>query len=446
MATTSGVGSNIIDVNSIVSQLMTVEQRPLTLLKSKESKLNAQVSAYGSLSSALSSFQSAMTALGDLEKFKVFSASSSDATVLTASASSAAAAGNHSVEVVRVAENHKLFSSASFAETDTLAANTTLTLTVGSTPFSVDISGKTLSQAATAINEASDNAGVTATVANVDGGYKLLLTAKETGSSSAIGVTYSGADPFSFTTINQDRDAIPGFTSADLDAVMILDGSASLTATRSSNTVTDLIGGVTLTLKKAGTVTLSTDRDTAAIAKSAQAFADAFNTLRSKISELRIGSLAGDSSLLSLESRVMGVLNTAPTGLAGSYSYLSQVGVSIQKDGTMSLDNSVLTTALNSDFSAVANLFANNDQGYAYRMQVVAKDLLATDGLVDSRTDGLKASISSVKNQEEQTSNRLRLIEARYRAQFSALDTMLGSMSTTSNFLTAQLANLPGYA
>ena len=131
MATTSGIGSNFIDVSSIVSQLMTIERRPLTLLQSKESSLTAKVSAYGTLKSGLSTFQSAMNGLGDLDKFKVFSATSSDDTVLTATASSTASAGSHTVEVVRYAEQHKLFSSSSFAETDTLAASTTATISVG---------------------------------------------------------------------------------------------------------------------------------------------------------------------------------------------------------------------------------------------------------------------------------------------------------------------------
>ncbi len=443
--TTTSVGSGFIDVNSIVSQLMTIESRPLTLLQTKEAALNAQVSSYGTLSSSVSSFQTAMSGLSDLSKFKVFTAASSDNTVLTATASSSAAAGSHTVEVVRSAEQHKLFSATSFAETDTLAAATTATITVGTTAFSVDLSGKTLKDAATAINEASDNAGVTATVSNVDGGYKLLLTSKDTGSSNALSIAYSGADPFSFTTINQDRNASGGFTSADLDAVMILDGSASLTATRSSNTVTDLIGGVTLNLAKAGTVTVTTARDTDTITKSVQAFADAFNSLRSAISVLKKGSLASDSNLLSIDSQIMSVINTPPSGLTGSYNYLSQVGLSIQKDGTMTLDSTALNSALNADFSGVANLFANNDQGYAYRMQNTAKNMLAADGLIKSRTDGLNANISSVKDQEDKTSARLAIIEQTYRTQYTALDTLVASLNSTSNFLTGQLANLPGY-
>ncbi len=440
----AGIGSGL-DVNSIVSQLMAVERRPLTLLQSKESKYNAQVSSYGTLSSALSSFQSAMDGLGDLEKFKVYSATSSDTAILTATASSTAAAGSHTVQVVRAAEQHKLSSGTSYLETDTIAASTTATISVGGTSFDVDISGMTLSEVAAAINDASDNAGVTATVSNVDSGYKLLLTAKDTGSSNALSVSYNTADPFAFTTLNQDRNGVDGFTSADLDAVMILDGSASLTATRSSNTVTDLIGGVTLNLKSAGTVTLATEKDNAGVTKSVQAFVDAFNALRSTISTLRKGSLASDSTLLSIESQVMGVINNPPTGLTGSFSYLSQIGVSIQKDGTMALDSSALNTALGSDFSGVANLFAHNDQGYAYRLESVVKDMLATDGLVKSRTDGLNDSITSIKNDEDRVSRRLTLVEARYRAQFTALDSLLGQMQTTSSYLTQQLENLPGF-
>lgn len=444
MATTTGVSSGVLDVNSIVSQLMAVESRPLALLETKKTELNAQISAYGSLKSVLSSFQTAMSNLGDLAKFKVFSASSTDTAVLTASASSSAAAGSHSVQVVRVAEQHKLYSNTSFASTDVLPATTT-TITVGSTAFSVDLSGKTLSEAATAINAATDNSGVTATVSNVDGGYKLLLTADDTGSTNALSVAYSGADPFSFQTINQDRNASGGFTSADLDAVLILDGSASLTATRSSNAVTDLIGGVTLNLLAAGTVTVTTARDTEAITKSAQAFVDAFNTVRSNIKVLRAGTLSGDSNLLSIEAKIMSVINTPPSGLSSSYSYLSQVGVSIQKDGSMALDSTALSTALTADFSGVANLFANDDQGYAYRMKAAADDLLATDGLIDSRTTGLEESVASVQEQEDKTSARLAIIEQRYRTQFTALDVLMASMNTTSTFLTSQLANLPGY-
>ncbi len=439
-----GVGSGL-DVNSIVSQLMAVEQKPLTQLQTKDSKINAQISAYGTLSSSLSSFQTAMNNIGDLAKFQVNSATSSDNTVLTATASSTAAPGTHTVQVVRAAEQHKLSSTTSFAATDTIAASTTTTIGVGSASFTVDISGKTLSEVADAINGASDNAGVTATVAKVDTGYKLLLTANDTGSANALTATYSGADPFSMTTLNLARSGGPSFTASDLDAVMILDGSSSLTATRSSNTVTDLIGGVTLTLQNAGTVTVKVARDTAAVTKSIQSFVDAYNSLRGTLDTQSKGNLQGDSTLLSITSNILNVINTPPTGLTGSYTYMSQVGVSIQKDGTMTLDSAALNSALSSDYSGVANLFAKSGQGYASRLGTVANQLLTSNGLITSRTDGLKTTLASVKDSEANMQSRLDLIQQSYLSQFTALDTMLGSLKTTSSYLTQQLANLPGF-
>jgi flagellar hook-associated protein 2 len=302
-----------------------------------------------------------------------------------------------------------------------------------------------LSQVADAINGASDNAGVTATVANVDSGYKLLLTANDTGSANALTATYSGADPFSMTTLNLARSGGPSFTASDLDAVMILDGSSSLTATRSSNTVTDLIGGVTLTLQNAGTVTVKVARDTAAVTKSIQSFVDAYNSLRGTLDTQSKGNLQGDSTLLSITSNILNVINTPPTGLTGSYTYMSQVGVSIQKDGTMTLDSAALNSALSSDYSGVANLFAKSGQGYASRLGTVANQLLTSNGLITSRTDGLKTTLASVKDSEANMQSRLDLIQQSYLSQFTALDTMLGSLKTTSSYLTQQLANLPGF-
>ena len=443
MTTTTSVGP--IDVNSLVSQLMSVESQPLTQLQKQESQINAQISAYGTLSSSLSSFQTAMKGLGDLTKFQVYTAASSDNTVLTATASSTATVGSHTVQVLRAAEQHNLSSSNSFTASATLAAGLTATITVGSSPFTVNIGGMTLAQAASAINAASNNAGATATVVNVNSGYKLLLTANNTGSTNALSVSYNGTDPFAMATVNQIRDGSPPWTPASLDAVMVLDGSSSLTATRSSNTVTDLIGGVTLNLVKAGTVTVSTARDNTSVTKSAQAIVDAYNALHSALNTLSTGGLKGDNSLRSIQSNILSVINTPPTALTGSYSYLSQVGLSIQKDGTMALDSAALTAALNTNFSGVANLFANNNQGYAYRLANVATQMLASNGLITSTTDGLSANLNSVKNSETAMQGRLSLIQKSYMSQFTALNDMLSSMQTTSNYLTQQLANLPGY-
>lgn len=439
-----GVGSGL-DVNGIVSSLMQVESLPLQQLQSRESQLTAQISAYGALKGALSGFQTAMSGLGDLTKFQVNAATSSDTTVLTASAASTAAVGSHTVQVQRAAEQHILSSTNSFTSTATLAAGLTTTITVGSTAFTVAIGGMTLSQAADAINAATDNAGVTAAATNLNSGYKLLLTAKNTGSTNALSISYNGTDPFAMATVNAIRDGGTTWTPASLDAVMTLDGSSALTATRSSNTVTDLISGVTLNLLKAGSVTVNVTHDNTAVTKSVQAFVDAFNSLHGILNTQSTGALQGDSNLRSIQSNILGVINTPPSGFPANFSYLSQIGVSIQKDGSMALDSTVLNNALTSNFSDVANLFANNNQGYAYRLNNVATQMLASDGLISSRTDGLNTSLTSVKDSETQMQSRLDMIQKNYLAQFTALDTMIGSLKTTSNYLTQQLANLPGF-
>lgn len=439
-----GIGSGL-DVNGIVSALMRVASLPLTQLQSQESKINAQISAYGTLKSGLASFQAAMNGLGDLTKFQVNAATSSDNTVLTASASSTAAVGSHTVQVLRAAEQHNLSSTNSFTATATLAAGLTTTITVGSTAFTVAIGGMTLSQAASAINAATNNAGVTATATNVNTGYKLLLTAKNTGSTNALSVTYNGTDPFAMTTVNAIRDGSPTWTPASLDAVMTLDNSSSLTATRTSNTVTDLIGGVTLNLLKAGSVTVSVAHDNATVTKSVQAFVDAYNSLRGILNTQSTGALQSDSNVRRIQSNILNVINTPPSGLSASYSYLSQIGVSIQKDGSMALDSVALTNALTTNFSDVANLFANNNQGYAYRLGNVATQMLASGGLISSRTDGLNTSLQSVKDSEVRMQSRLDMVQQNYLTQFTALDSMIGSLKTTSSYLTQQLANLPGF-
>ncbi|MHB8747537.1 MAG: flagellar filament capping protein FliD, partial [Gammaproteobacteria bacterium] len=189
----------------------------------------------------------------------------------------------------------------------------------------------------------------------------------------------------------------------------------------------------------------STAIDNATVTKSVQAFVDAYNALRSTLNTQSTGVLQSDSSLLSIQSNILSVINTPPTGLTGSYSYLSQVGVSIQKDGSMALNSTALNTALSSNFSGVANLFANNNQGYAYRLGNVAYQMLASNGLITSRTAGLNTSLTSVRNNETQLQGRLDMIQKNYTFQFTALNSMLGSLQTTSTYLTQQLANLPGF-
>ena len=189
------------------------------------------------------------------------------------------------------------------------------------------------------------------------------------------------------------------------------------------------------------THTIAIERNLEAVEEAVQSFATAFNELRASIKSLRAGQLEADSSLLSIERRIFSVLNNPATG--GTYSVLSEVGLSIQKDGTMSLDSSDLKAALQSDFDGVAQLFAADGQGFANRLETLADSWLTTGGLIDSREDGLKARVDDLVDRQISFERNLAIVESRYLAKFTALDALVGQLQGTGQFLTNQLAQLP---
>ena len=436
MISSPGIGSGL-NVQAIVSQLMAVESQPLQALQTKRSTLDAQVSAYGRFRSALSTFQSAINNLKSLDAFKVYSVASTNDTAVTATANSTAAVGTLGVQVNRLAQSHKQ-GSVAIADTGTTTlggAGDQMTITVAGNAVPLNVGGMTLSQIRDAIN--AGNAGVTATiVTETPTSNRLVLTSNATGSANAMTLGFTGTlgTDLGMTTINNVASL------AQLDSEIVIDNT--YTVTRGSNTISDAIGGLTLNLKATTTAaaTLTVSRDTAAVEQSVQTFVDAYNELRTTITSLKGKELKSDTTLRSIESSIQGVFNTPPTGLTGSYSYLSQVGVSIQKDGTMSVDTALLDKSVNTDFNSLADVFANNNQGYLFRLDAKLTDLLKTNGLITGREDGIKANMKTLDSRIEDMQYRLGLVEKRYRSQFTALDTLLGQMQTTSTYLTQQLS------
>ena len=441
----AGIGSGL-DVQGIVSQLMAIERIPLQRLQFKQNLLESQISAYGQLSSTMSSFQSAMDDLSSIEALKVFTSSSSNPDVIDVSANSTANIGTFDVEVVRLAEYHKM-SSDEKLNTDTFggAAGDSITFQVGANVadvITIDMStAMTLGDMRDAINDDVNNPGVYATVINGDNGnQKIIFTSNESGADNALTATYGGA--INAATLNlQTLNDIAGDIT-QLNAEINVDG---YNITRSSNNISDVISGVTLNLKSAdiGNVyTISIDRDLESVEASVQGFADAYNELRSSLKTLRNGQLEADSSLLSIERRVLSVINSPANG--GVYSVLSEVGLTLQKDGTMSLASTDLKTALQTDFNGVAQLFASDTEGFANRMSSLAGDWLGSGGLLEARTDGLESRIDNLVDRQVSFERNLEAVERRYRTQFSALDALVGQLQGTGQFLTQQLASLPG--
>lgn len=385
-----GIGSNL-DVNSIVSQLMSIERRPVTLLDKKEASYQAKLTAFGSLQGAVSSFQSAVQGLGDVTKFQGMKAASGDSTILTASSTNVAAAGSYTVDVTTLAQSQKLVAAGQTSVTASIGG-------VGATTLSFDfgtISGgafaagtytgasftsngagvKTVtinssSNSLSGIKDAINNAkiGVTASIVN-DGGaspYRLVLSSDAMGKSNSIKISVAGdaalSSLLSHDPANNAGQNLSESTTA-LNADFKVNGVA---VSKTSNSVSDVIQGVTINLlKAASSTTVSVSRDTASVTTSVNAFASAYNTLNKTLTDLtaydaktkQAGPLLGDSTVRSIQTQIRRVLSTPLTG-SGSYTSLSQIGVGFQKDGSISVDSSKLQTAVNNNFSSIAGLFA----------------------------------------------------------------------------------------
>jgi flagellar hook-associated protein 2 len=438
MISAPGIGSGL-DVGAIVDQLMAVERRPLNQLEADKQDLQAQLSTLGQLKSSLSTFQSTLANLKTLDAFEVYKAESSDETAFTVTAHSNAAPGFSAIQVISLAEAHKM-GSVSIADTDSTtlgAAGDQITLTVDGSPFTVSAGGMTLSELRDAINDAADNSGVSATIISEnDSSHRLVLTSTETGNANAMSLSFTGSlgTALGLADIND---------AAQLDAEIQVDGL--YTVTRSSNTIDDAISGLTLNLVGESTVPaqLTVSRDVESVKASVQAFVDGFNELRTTMKDMYGNDSALDSTLRSIESRVRSAFNTPPSTLSGDYSYLAEVGVSFLRDGSLSLDSADLEAAIAGDFAGLAELFANDAQGYLFRLDSVIEEFVVFDGQLDVRKDSLDDRINSVDDRIFEMEFRLQLREQTLLDQFNALDSLMGQLQGTSAFLTQQLAALP---
>lgn len=483
MATISSLGTGSgLDLNGLLTKLMAVEQIPLTNLDTKEASYQAKLSAYGSLKGAVSSLQSATRALKSTSLYSSLSATVADTTIATASAVSTAVAGTYSIAVTALAKAQSLSTKAEFSShsTDISAtagkikielgtfASGTFTANADKTPVTIDVAAtaSSLDEIRDAINAA--NAGVRASVVYVGKNgsgtdvYKLALTANDTGSANSMRITVMDANDVVQTNNTglaqlSYNPALAAGAGNEFDvnipaqnAQFTVDG---ITLTRSSNTVTDAITGVTMNLLKESSTTLTIAKNTAAVKTALQTFVKAYNDVNKLAHDLsaydsankKASVLTGDSGVRSLQSTLRQLIGTSVGPATLSTRNLSAVGVTMQRDGSLELDTSKFDTAVTNSATDVATLFSSDTtatRGIAVQMSSVLDSMLATNGLLAARTDGINSSIKDIGKQREALNIRLVSIEKRYRAQFTALDSLVASMQQTSNYLTQQLASI----
>jgi flagellar hook-associated protein 2 len=443
--TVGGLASGL-DSNTIITQLLQIERRPIDLLNQQRSAAAATKTSIGSLEGKLATLRAAAAKLQTVAKVRVGAATSSDEGVLTAAAGEGAARGSATLTVTRLARASAAGSTVGVASAAAAvaAAAGTFKFQVGSGAVqSVDVDATTtLSQLAAKINDL--DAGVTAIAVNLGTAtspdWRLQVQSRATGADGRI------------TVVRDDTSLAVQTSQAGQDAQFTVAGFAS-PFTRATNTFSDVIPGVTLTLRAEGTSTVTVADDTDATVAQVQALVDAFNDIvgfvndQSKVSQaaegatVQVGSLATDQSVRRLLTRLHDLFSQPVAGATTRYVNLSSVGLATQRDGTIALDGSKLRAALADDPDAVAQLFAGNGTatGTANDLVALADQATRAGGLLDARTGALDDQLRSIDDQIAVAERRVTAVEADLRRQFAALESLVGQLQSQSNFLAGAL-------
>ncbi|WP_435946137.1 flagellar filament capping protein FliD [Dryocola sp. BD586] len=464
-----GVGSGL-DTETMLAQIKAGEQTRLSPYTALQSSYKAKVSAWGQISSGLSSLQGTVKKLSG-EAFNTLSVSSN--TAFTATATSSARADTHSVTVLSLATSHKLKTDSVDDQNQQLGSGgggertVTITQKDGSEmKVTLKDDETSLSQIAKAINK--EKGDVSATVQRTDEGYQLVLSSKTTGTDGEITVSVEGDDTLG-AVLNSDN--LQEVSKAE-DARLIVDGS---NYTRSSNNITDILDGITLTLKapsedeKSEQLTLT--QDTSAIKSTLKDFVKQYNALlttttnqskyvpydSSKLKDDDIatqnasnGALMGDSTLRGMVSEIRSTVNGVYGNPDADFGSLADLGIKIDAGtGQMTLDESKLDEAIADNPDQIANMFTGIGEhaGLATTLsdvitQYVGDSDKKTDGIIKTSTDGLNDQATKMQDQIDKTQ---RLIDAnveRYRIQFQNLDTTMSKLNSMSSQLNAILATL----
>jgi flagellar hook-associated protein 2 len=224
---------------------------------------------------------------------------------------------------------------------------------------------------------------------------------------------------------------------------------------RSSNTITDLIPGLTINLVSAGDSTITVAQDNSALSSKIAAFVTAFNALDKSLKDIssydatakKGAALYGDSTINSLRREIRSIItSTLGVDSTTSYNRLSQVGVSFKSDGTLSLTSATLNTAISANFNKVASLFSgtgdstdsSTSQGFAYQLNTLLTTATGIDGLITNRKSSLQSEIRRLQARADQEQLRLADLQQMYQRQYTALDRTVASLNSMSSYLTNQ--------
>lgn len=471
MATISspGIGSGL-DVNSIITQLVAVEQQPLNKLKTEATTLQSQLSTYGQLKSSMSAFRDAAAALTMAETWGQTSGTSTDSASVAVSTNSNTKPGTYSLEIQQLATAQSN-ATRTYPSADSLVGEGTLTIEIGSwsqdqlsfapsRSLSIPVGppAESLAQLRDKIN--SSNSGVTASVLTDANGARLVFRASSTGAAAGFRVSVddmdgNNGDGLGLSALAFDPSAgilTMGQALAAANASATLNGMQISSAT---NTLNNVVDGISLTLGKVTTspVQVNAKQDDTSIRKALDNFVKAYNDLNTLLTNQTkydpnsrsSAPLQGDSAAVSLRTQMRNELGMT-TGASATFGRLSEIGFDVQRDGNIKINETKLTNSM-ANLSEMRKLFGNNDlanssnDGIATRMRRMADQVMGIDGSLSTRSEGLRKRIDRNADKQSDLNDRVALVEKRLRQQYSLLDTQLGKLNGLQNYVSQQFGN-----
>ncbi|HCJ29899.1 MAG TPA: A-type flagellar hook-associated protein 2 [Pseudomonas sp.] len=450
------------DIDGMVGAIVAAEKAPKEAqLARLEKATTSKISALGQLSGALSTFQTALNNLNDASLFEERSATSSDSNLVTATAGKTAQNGSYSLKIEQLASGSKTASKV-LGSAFTAGAGGSLNIRLGAEGSVTEVKiepGATLSEIRDALNTQLKDTGITADLVTnpSDGKTRLAMTSTSTGIGKDVQISSDAADLQGLTigsaALSSDDPDSSGVLEAAGNAKFSING---LALDSESNVIDGAIPDVTFTLlaaDKEKTVTVKIDQDRAGVTANVKKFVDAYNALMTTTNSLTsivkvgegkepvTGELLGDSSVRGLLSNIRSEMTTPGSG---SFGVLTDLGITTQKDGTLAINDAKLKTALEKDVDAVGTLFTG-DTGLMNRLDSKIKGFTASDGVLSQRVSGLNTTINSIDDQREALTLRIEKMQTRLFSQFNAMDSMIGQLLTTSDWLTQTLEGLPGF-
>ncbi len=454
-----GIGSGL-KLGDILDSLTAAEKATLTPITKQQSSYSAKLSGYGTLKSSLEAFQTANTALSKADLFTATTTASST-TAFSATTTGNAIAGKYTISVTQLAQAQTLTTSATQKDSKTAIATSDSVLTIqqggDKKPVTIDISAANSSL--TGIRDAINNAkaGVSASIINVGGAYRLSITSNDTGKDNGMTLSVSGDSALkSFMGYNGTNGAAGNGMTESVTAQNAELKVNNVAIENSSNSISDALEDITLNLNDvtSGNQTLTITQDTTKAQAAVKAWVTAYNALQDTFSSLtkytavdpgsdsqstNNGALIGDTTLRTIQTQLKSALSN--TLSSSTYKTLAQIGVtSDPSTGQLEVDDDKLSAALKKDSSAVGTLIVGDGKktGITTTIGSNLTSWLSSTGIIQAAKDGVSKTLNKLTKDYNAASDLIDQKVARYKDQFTQLDVLMTSLNNTSNYLTQQ--------